>query len=365
MLLTFLSKLSLTRGGKAIESNLTLQKQLHEDCTNIMAQKFNSSQERISADCDAISIFIFISSEEVSDRTKNNLRDFFYLFGTTLTLECGLPQNTTGSSTKDSIFSCKDGTGASLPQAFQGNEMLIIDSPIKVALHSSCKGAVIKNLKKRKFYLSPSEKWGLCFNPRAAAHKPLYSVMVETILDSCFVEELGCYFIHVADFGMRLPLFPGKKECPMNKFFHSVQNLRNLGVEVEILQFDVAYGVQLGTNELFQLSAKKERHNWDKYSILAGGNLMVYPMHQLPHTDDILHGSDLMGTVYVKKDLAKWAKVNIPDRQLQTSSIVSINGSNLDDDEDLGTDISQWERIFKLFYQSAEQANIPPPMQSQ
>ena len=90
--------------------------------------------------------------------------------------------------------------------------MLVIDVPVKIALHTSCQTALIENLNAKGFYYLPSSKHtGVCFNPYSAANKPPYAVIVDAIIDSCEVTNLednakSTSIIHVADFDHRFQI---------------------------------------------------------------------------------------------------------------------------------------------------------------
>ena len=132
----------------------------------MIANKLNAKRNEINTDCDGISILLTVSN--LDDSKKQEIKSFLSLFGTDLSFRCGLPQNVVGSSRKDGVFSCAGNSGGNkcqhLPNNLQGNEILVIDSPIKIACHKSCKEKIINCLRKAGFILSPSSQEGLCFD---------------------------------------------------------------------------------------------------------------------------------------------------------------------------------------------------------
>jgi len=248
----------LNRGSGATENNTTIGSLLNKGCIEVIAQsnsKFKGSESTTKTDCDAISVTI--RSNSMTSEQIQCIEEFFYLFGTKMTFSCGLPNSVTGSKNKESIFSCKDGGSEHVPQRYKGNEMLVIDTPLKVALHKDCKERLISNLTKEGVFLSKSDSEGLCFNTQASSNKPQYSAMVHAIIGSCYVDELDEYYIHLADFGMKMIIDTGSSECPLRKCFNQISKMRKNRLVVEITQLDIGFMVPSGINQLIQLSARK------------------------------------------------------------------------------------------------------------
>ena len=68
--------------------------------------------------------------------------------------------------------------------------MLVVDVPVKIALHTSCQTALIETLKANGCYCLPfSTKTGVCFNPYTAANEPPYAVIMDAIIELCKVSS--------------------------------------------------------------------------------------------------------------------------------------------------------------------------------
>ena len=269
----------------------------------------------------------------MTERRKQAIRDFLFAFGTGLTFRCGLPQSAPGSTKKDSIFGCNGNKCLHLPKILQGDEVLVIDTPLKVALHSSCKERLINSLDRKHVHLDPSKSPGLCFNSQAASNKPPYPAMIDSIIESCFVQESQSHVIHIADFGFRLPIMPGTPECPLNIFFTRMKKMSDEGVMVELVQLDVAFSVPVREKQLVQFSCRRNQNKKSKQSLLAQSTVKVYPLHQLPHPTLTETGGktivqkNVEGTISLKKDIEKW--------NTETNS-VNIGNSNTDEWQEEG-----------------------------
>jgi hypothetical protein len=161
-----------------------------------------------------------------TDKVKT-IEDFLYLFGTNMTFSCGLPNNVTGSNKEDSVFSCNGSKSQHIRKTYQGQEMLVVDTPMKIALHKSCKENLIFNLREEGVFLTKCNSEGLCFNTQASANKPTYSAIVKASIKSCYVDELEEHYMHIADFGMKMNIDPGSKKCSLRNFFNKISVMRN------------------------------------------------------------------------------------------------------------------------------------------
>jgi hypothetical protein len=289
-----------------------IQKQIHTECVETLAKKFRVNCDEIKTDVDAISVLI--TSDDLTCDKKNAVRTFLRLFGTEWTLRCGIPKSVPGSTRVDGIFSCYDDDNKKcqhIPTYLQGNEMLVIDTPVKIALHKSCKTKLTNTLLERKIHLTPHEgEGGLCFIARRAANLPNYFDVVEAILESCFVESNKLYTIHVADFGCKKKIMPGNPLCPFLELCNKLDHMREIGVSVENCQTDVAFTIPAPPRRVVQLSCKRRRNNGDPFykSVLTGSTLQIHPIHGIPLGDDGegIVKDKLAGTVSLKKSAVKW-----------------------------------------------------------
>ena len=142
--------------------------------------------------------------------------------------------------------------------------MLVIDTPLKIALHISCKEKLTEELLRRKIHLSPTQgEGGLCFISGRAANLPNYMDVIDAIIDSCHVPSINLHIIHVADIGFKKNISPGKSTCPLLRFFEVQDAMRKAGVKVDNCQTDIAYTIPIQAHRLVQLSCKKRKREPD------------------------------------------------------------------------------------------------------
>jgi len=291
-------------------------------CKRSITLKFRTSKERISMDLDAFSFVI--SSERMNSDMKRSLREFLLSFGDMSFGRCSFPTMITGSNSKDSIFGCAGNESQHLPNILRGNEMLVIDIPVKIALHDSCQSRLIESLKSKGFYYSPSStKTGVCFNPYAAANKPPYSVIVDAIIESCQVRQSGTLtstnIIHVADMGFRSPLSNSYES--ISNLFQKCKTMEQMGFVVELTQFDVAFVIKTPEDYLIQATCKaNEAHGKD--SLFQKTQTTIYPIHKLQNLrNERLKNCDLKGTFEIKKTNWREGRNVIVDEEVHNSAL--------------------------------------------
>lgn len=236
---------------------------------------------------------------------KKVIKKFLNSFGGVSPSRCSFPKLPVASKSKDSVFGCCGNMCQHLPDTLSGNEILVIDNPIKLALHVSCKTALVEGLKRKGFYYhTAKDGTGLCFDPDKAANKPPYSVLVDTILDACYVspKDLGtqnpCWIIHVADIGCRFPL---NSATSTDSLFDQCQSMKQTGVVVEILQLDIAFVTKIPPDLLIQASCKRKPDN-DLLSVFRKSHIKIFPLHKLPYLGDgKMKNNQLKGTIQIKK----------------------------------------------------------------
>ena len=153
-----------------------------------------------------------------------------------MTYRCGLPLSSTGSIGKVSIFGIKGNQPQRLPKFLWDKEILMINTPIKIALIKSCQANLIHLINEKKYYLNQSSGSEVCFYPMRATNKPPYSEITESVIESCYAEHLGLHVIHIADFGFQRTITPGKENCPPGKRFQEILLTTQKGITVEICQ---------------------------------------------------------------------------------------------------------------------------------
>ena len=179
--------------------------------------------EEISMVLDVYSVLI---TSNDTDRGKEWLRKYLLTLGggEGLTI-CSLPRR------------CNSSGSQHTPPFLRGNEiMLVVDSPIKIALHVSCQEKLMDCLKGMGFYFTaaPSNS-GLCFDPNLHPYKPPYYCMVEAIISACKVRtgmHKGTNLVHVAKSGIRMPL-PDPKLTSM--IFPNKDDAEGWGTNVEVI----------------------------------------------------------------------------------------------------------------------------------
>ncbi len=304
------------RGAKETSS----QEVFHQ-ISNVAKKHINSrfpiANNNISQDLDAFSFII--STNDMTPTKKNAIRKYLMSFGGLAPSRCNFPKTPVASHSKDGMFGCCNNECQHLPQFLQGKEILVIDVPVKIAIHASCKASLINSLMKKGYYFKPAgNKSGLCFDANAAAGKPPFSELIDSILDTCFVAPRECgqkdslWCVHVADMGMRYPL-PDEKA--IDALLNTSIDLRKMGIHFEILQLDIAFVVKLPPNQLIQASCHRAP-DLDLSSLLQKTEINVYPLHDLPdyHNGKIRKG-DLKGTLQVKKNNwgEEFAEIDLTD----------------------------------------------------
>ena len=221
------SPTSPCRGARETESQ-----KIFEELSNMSKEKIASQlhleKTDISMDLDAYSLVLTTNDMK---KGESWMRKFLLSWCGVAPTKCSLPKTATASHRKDGIFGCFEDGSQHLPPFLQGNEMMVIDTPVKLALHVSCKTRLINWLHKRGVHLTAaSPKTGLCFDSSLASNTFPYRLIVEAVLASCEVanentgEGSGVHAVHVADIGFRTPLpdyqvthtlFPNR--CEKNK----------------------------------------------------------------------------------------------------------------------------------------------------
>lgn len=289
---------TLSRGAQETSSQIITNRLFDHTKTSI-SSRFRVSKDSISIDWDAISVVVS-TEQEMTDNIKEALRNFLLSFGDNA-LRCGFPQQATGSTKKDSVFGCRGNMCQHLPHLLQGKEMLVVDAPVKIALHVSCKEKLVRYLQGKGFYFSAATVLtGVCFDSAAAANKVPYPVLVDAIIETCQVKST--YIIHVADMGYRLPIVSHVPNKTINNLFDRNKKMREVGIKVEIVQFDIAFIIKVQSDHMIQVTCHTNKDH-DTDSVLQGSSVKVFPLHKLPKfANKSLSAGDLKGTVQVTKN---------------------------------------------------------------
>lgn len=202
------------------------------------------------------------------------------------------------------------------------SEEVVIESPLKIAVHSSCSSVIAENIKKRHFPIELSPTPGICLNPGLSV--PSFDVMLDIILDSCYVASTNQWIVHFGDIGTRHLIGPDRQQCSLTDLFKEITQLRNQAssgtfgeykVSVEVTQIDISFNIPLSrklarwslgaSNDDPPSGSKRKRtsdyqHN-NHYSSLLGKQIDVWPLHGVEsEADKILPEKQQKGTLRFK-----------------------------------------------------------------
>ena len=284
---------------------------LLEQSKTAISRKLSVAKGNIVVDCDAISLIISTPEQTMTNAKYDAMKDFLHVFGSDIS-GCSLPhQNAIGSSKASGLFGCGGNMCQHLPECLQGQEMLVLDTPIKVGVHKSCKKRMESELNSKGYYLSLSNCNNVCFDAQAAFNKPPYGIMVEAIINSCCID--GVYVIHVADVGSRYPITTEPKS-QINKLFQTMQAMKAIGIAVELAQCDIAFVCSVPNDQLVQVSLDRKQPHHHKetdrdcrFPLLDGFSSTVFPIHSLPDFEgQKLSQRELKGTILLRRVDSRW-----------------------------------------------------------
>ena len=287
-------------------------------------------------DCDAFSVVI--STNHMTEVKEAAIADYLFTFGTSHSLSPSAPRAVVGSRKPDDIFGCSGNKCQHLPTFLQGDEMLVLDSPVKIALHKSCKESLKNHLTRSGFPINESDTDGLFFNTNQMARLPSYQEMVKAMIKCCETLGTSTHIIHIADMGFKLKLPQDEPAQEMHKFFNNINKLRDSGVTVEITQIDIAFVAHVRPGCLVQVSTDKRNRNSDSRLITHDYETKKFPLHTLPPFNSdmsVMKKSDLKGTVQLKTK--KWDS--------QDTTRISRDASN--DSSDDGSSLSHFDNLDK------------------
>jgi hypothetical protein len=251
--------------GSEKTDNTENKNNILNSCISIIEDNFPnlSPEKNINIDCDAFSFVII--ADNMNSEAKKNIKNFLHTFGTTLS-SISIPSQAVGANKIDSIFGSTRSVGCQhleshiIGKHLMSEEALVINSPIKIAVHHSCRKMIISHLCKypNQYPMAIATSKDICFDPNMASNKPPYGVIVDAIIDSSFDSMLGKYIIHVADMGTRHEMKIDDDECPIQIMFDNIEILRKTsGVSVEMSQLDIAFNLPTTGNKLIQCSHEK------------------------------------------------------------------------------------------------------------
>lgn len=252
----------MIKRGAEETSKKELRNLLISKCKAVVACGSSSDPKDISIDYDAMS-FEISTQGYLDERKKIALKSFLFCFGSRLS-KIGIPHMAVGARKGDSIFGCSRNQCQHLSSKYQSEEIIIIETPVKIALHKSCKVKILNYLRDKHCIMSPSANPDICFDPNIAANKPTFGLIVDAIVESCFVNNEN--FIHVADIGMKIPIhdkiYTTENHLTgpslIDDLFNSVKQLRE-HFDVQLLQVDIAFTLQYPKNHFAQISCERKK----------------------------------------------------------------------------------------------------------
>ena len=294
----------------------------------------------IDVDCDAFSFII--SYDEDTPHKRSAIKRLLLHFGTDWTSVTFPPIaaaiQTAKTGNQDSLFgsehskSCVEG----INDALHLSEVLIIDTPVKIALHASCKQAIKVNIEKMGFAVRLSSSFGICFDHQKSTNKPPYGRIIDAILDSSHIGPLKKHVIHIGNVGMRHPIRtvqhmdPGNARCHLQQMFKLIQEVRLHGIVVETTQLDIAYNIKF--YDLLQFSSTKltntmpQPKKMSRPSVLSNLSPDVWPIHNLVTKEGGGLETDRLqkGTLRVKRP------------KIDRSQLTTVLEGDMEEDHNLG-----------------------------
>ena len=265
----------------------------------------------IKIDYDAISILITCKGS-LQEQTKGSLKTFLLGFGCYESAirvpHCGILCHG-----ENSIFGCSRNKCQHTPPEIESSEVIVCDTPIKIAVHKSCKQRIIESLRKAHFPVFPASNRDICIDPKKTRNLPCYGLVIDAIINSCI--NHGKNFIHVANVGMRIPIEAEiepsdltNPESSIDRIFSNIKQLRLCHeTTVEVLQLDLAFTLPHPKGEFLTVNALKVANKeHTNSSLLSKSDLVIYPMYTQTF-DASQNGRNKMktGTVIIKTK--KWS----------------------------------------------------------
>ena len=197
----------------------------------ISSEELFFSENDVSVDCDGFSMIIAVHDEScteggresmLSSDSREAIKSIMAVFGTddtNVTLPSyanGVKLSGASHQANDFMFGGKDVKLTESPGelCLLENEILVLDTPVKIAVHKDCAAKIRDGVNSKHFPCQLSKKAGICLKPGGAM--PCFGDMLDVILDSCYVPEAKKWIIHFGGVGGRKPVEHSK--FPQNLF---------------------------------------------------------------------------------------------------------------------------------------------------
>ena len=260
----------------------------------------------IKIDYDAISILISWNGS-LQEQTKRSLSNFLLGFGC-FESAISVPHRGVLCHGESSIFGCSRNKCQHLPREIESSEVIVCDTPIKLAVPISCKERIIEYLRNANFPVFSAPNHDICIDPKKTTNLPCYGLVIKAIINSCI--DQGKNFIHVANVGMRIPIEAviepsdlTNPESSIDRLFSNIKQLRLCHeTTVEILQLDVAFTSPHPKGKFMSIHASKVANDRNTNStVLSKSDLVIYPVYT-PRYDASPNGrkKKKTGTVIIK-----------------------------------------------------------------
>jgi hypothetical protein len=274
---------------------------LLESCSNMFKDKFpaHSSGRSISIDCDAFSYLVTVKaingSSDLDPQKKKAIKRFLLVFGQQLST-IAFPSSEVAAHKADSVFGssknvCQHVKSSQCGDLLQSSESLVISSPVKIAVHQSCRKNIVQFLNKNapQTFAEVSPNLDLCINHNFRGNLPCYGSILEAVLSNCYVQEADKFIIHIANIGTRYPIPINEDEdnpCQVRRLFYEVDLLRRSGIAVETTQLDIAFNIPIVGKFLQWSHYKTQKNNHSISTIYQKATTEIWAIHDLKSTCD-------------------------------------------------------------------------------
>ena len=303
--------------------------------SNLSTSNSSFLEDDIIVDCDGYSVIVSICPSipvpngtipELPSQIKSRIGKLFGIFGSQWG-KVKLPSSAIATKVKgqrsgnDCMFGGEQVKllGEDGHHCLFESEEVVIESPLKVAVHSSCSASIAERLNDLHFPIETSSKPGICLNPNVSV--PSFGIMLDVILDSSYVASQNRWIIHFGDIGTRHVIGPDRNECPLTKLFKEITDIRNdstliegYNVTIEVTQMDISFNIpisrklvrwSLANDDDDDVGHKRKyhlrNHRDPDYSALHGKHVDVWPLHGIETgTDRILPPRRQKGTLRFK-----------------------------------------------------------------
>ena len=265
-------------------SDCVFRNSLIQSCQRIVAEQDVMIVPSIKIDYDAISILISFNGS-LQEQTKRSLSNFLLGFGC-FESAISVPHRGVLCHGESSIFGCSRNKCQHLPREIESSEVIVCDTPIKLAVPISCKERIIEYLRNANFPVFSAPNRDICIDPKKTTNLPCYGLVIKAIINSCINQ--GKNFIHVANVGMRIPIEAviepsdlTNPESSIDRLFSNIKQLRlSHETTVEILQLDLAFTSPHPKGAFLTIHASKVANNQNTNStVLSKSDLVIYPVY--------------------------------------------------------------------------------------